>query len=257
MISGPGISRATAHSAGLRFKSMQSPTLIQQRPFRAERPKATNWHAPLPSALAKQDFFALDLEFIAKKGKKHADIIEIAVVHFKNGKVVNHTETLVRHHGSLPGGFIRLTGISPETLETAPSLSQALEQVCEFIRQSLPQGQKPVLVGHNVMFMDIPAMIAALRETGQREYLPLFESGNVICTQTLAKNVLGTGDRRGLANLTRDLQLPQEPAHQDHVAYFDALQTGRLLYEIIRRSSFAHDAFRIENLDTLVRLGRP
>lgn len=110
----------------------------------------------MPSAPI-DEFIALDCETTGLDAKK-ADIIEVALYKFKDGKPVENIIHFVKPGHPIPLRNRRLTGIDDTMVQDAPSFGDIAESIQEFI-VGLP------LVGHNISF-DLRFLNQAMRKNG-------------------------------------------------------------------------------------------
>jgi polyribonucleotide nucleotidyltransferase len=119
---------------------------------------------------AKREFAVVDVETTGTDPKL-ADLLEIAIVKVKGGKVTDTWSTLVKPSQSILGN--QMHGITDKDVAKAPSAADAARQAVAKIGDAL-------IVGHNVGF-DLGFLEAALGD-GTR-----FESGRYLDTLVLAR----------------------------------------------------------------------
>ncbi|HEU4572652.1 MAG TPA: exonuclease domain-containing protein, partial [Candidatus Limnocylindrales bacterium] len=119
---------------------------------------------------AKREFAVVDVETTGTDPKL-ADLLEIAVVKVKGGKVTDTWSTLVKPSQPIVGN--QMHGITDKDVAKAPSAQEAARQAVAKIGDAL-------IVGHNVGF-DLGFLEAALGD-GTR-----FESGRYLDTLVLAR----------------------------------------------------------------------
>ena len=90
------------------------------------------------------NFVVLDLETTGLDSL-FDEIIEIAMLKVKNGKVVDSFESLIKPSSQIDSFIEDLTGITNEMLSNAPSLTDVLPKAKDFIG-------KNIILGHNVNF---------------------------------------------------------------------------------------------------------
>ena len=97
-----------------------------------------------PSGELARDFVALDVE-TTSLSPQSGEIIELALVRFRDGAPAEEFTTLVRPKGQVSQRTVEITGIRPEDLKDAPSFEDVLPRLMEFL------GDLPV-VAHNAGF---------------------------------------------------------------------------------------------------------
>ncbi len=93
------------------------------------------------------DYVVFDLETTGLSIKK-AEIIEIAAVKVKGGKVVDEFSTLVNPEIHIPRQASLVNGITDEMVADAPMIEEALKAFLEFAGDA-------ILVGHNIQNFDL------------------------------------------------------------------------------------------------------
>lgn len=84
-------------------------------------------------------FVVVDLETTGFRPHHGDEIIAIGAVKVKKGKVLPDTpfHTLVRPRGSIPDVVVRLTGITEEAVQSAPTLAEALKSWLEYTESNI------------------------------------------------------------------------------------------------------------------------
>ena len=90
------------------------------------------------------NFTALDIETTGLSERKD-EIIQIAAVRFRRGKVVEVFDSFVKPTIALPKFIMFLTHIQPEDVKDAPDVAEVLAKLKKFLGSD-------TLVGHNVSF---------------------------------------------------------------------------------------------------------
>jgi len=142
------------------------------------------------------------------------EIIEIGVVKFKNGEVVDTYSSFVKPSIPIPTDITHLTGIHPEDVADAPPLSKILPDLEMFF------GDSPV-VAHNTAF-DVTFM----------QKYGLLKDNMAIDTYELASIVIPTAARYNLNSLTTSLGIELENAHR---ALDDAIAASFLYWELWKK----------------------
>ncbi len=96
-----------------------------------------------------QVFVALDLEMTGPQVGAE-EIIEIAAVKFRLGRVLDSFSTLVNPERALPLKIQRLTGIDPAALRRAPTLDRVIMRLVDFIGGAPIVGQS---IGNDLAFL--------------------------------------------------------------------------------------------------------
>lgn len=128
-------------------------------------------------------------------------IIEFAAVRLENGKIKAEFQTLINPEQHIRKSSIAIHGISQEMVQDAPTESEILPQILEFI------GDYPI-VAHNAIFDYSFLNEASLRVTGK-------ELKNTrIDTQHLFKEVFPDLESHGLEALTRKFNVEFTKHHR-------------------------------------------
>ena len=149
--------------------------------------------------------------------KKYEVIIEIGAVVLKNGEITETFNTFVSPGRLLSPEIIRLTGITDEMLEGAPSQKEALEAFLDFA------GDRP-LAAHNADF-DMGFIAAGCRKYGLPFHNPSVDS------LILAQNLLPDLGKYKLDIVAEHLKLP---AFNHHRASDDAATVAYMLPPFFR-----------------------
>jgi DNA polymerase III epsilon subunit family exonuclease len=161
------------------------------------------------AAEAKQEFVVVDVETTGTDPKL-ADLIEIAAVKVKGGKITDRWSTLVKPSQPILGN--QMHGLTDKDVANAPSAGEAAKDALKFIGDS-------TVVGHNVGF-DLGFLEEALGD-GTR-----FEQGRYLDTLVLARE--GYPDLQNYKLETLSSFFGIELA-QNHRALPDAEATANLL----------------------------
>ena len=157
------------------------------------------------------DFIAIDLETTGLDPNVDS-IIEIGAIKFVKGKTTDKYVSLVNPHKPIPPNIIELTGISDETVVDAPSFSEIMGSLLEFIGQSY-------LCGHQVEF-DYNFLNAEIKRAGREKI------GNLLLdTAVLSRLMLLGMPGYSLSNVCKHLNVSQDKVHR---AFDDALACGRI-----------------------------
>ena len=145
------------------------------------------------------------------------EIIEIGLVQIRGGQVVDRFETLAWSDRTIPPWVARLTGISNDDLEGAPTFSDIAEQLF-----SLLDGN--VFVAHDIRF-DLPFL---RWEFARRGLVRPAVTG--FCTLELSRQLWPNLASRSLPDLARSFGVDHDNPHR---AADDAMATGGVLLEAL------------------------
>jgi DNA polymerase-3 subunit epsilon len=174
-----------------------------------------------------QIFCIVDIETNGSNPQK-AQIIEIAAIKLKNGKIIDEYESLV-YAKHIPDMVQDITGITPKMLEDAPDLKVVLEEFKIFLEDD-------VFVAHSVNF-DFNFISNSLKK---------YDLGQLcnrkLCTIDLAKRTIAS-HKYGLETLKKLLKLESLMHHR---AYYDVLSTVSIFKESL--NNLKDDIFTTEEL---------
>ena len=145
------------------------------------------------------------------------EIIEVAAIVFDEEGVLEEWSSLVDPGRDVPAFITRLTGITPEMVDGAPTLLNLRGQLRRLLAEH-------VIVAHNVSF-DMKFLEQAHIGVGQPR----------LDTLTLASILLPDAGRYSLGGLARFLDLSR-PEGADHRALDDASRTVELFHVLLQRS---------------------
>jgi len=146
-----------------------------------------------------QNFIALDVETTGLDIEKD-EIINIALVHFENGKAAASIDFLVKPQKEIPTFVKYLTGISQSELNEAKPFKEIAPQILEFING------KPI-VAHNVAF-DSKLLMLALSRNG-------FKNQEFVFWDSLAiAQAAWTYESHKLVNLIKQLNIEVSASHR-------------------------------------------
>lgn len=173
-------------------------------------------HQALAAPLAQTTFVVVDLETTSLGTSVH-NIIELAAVRVRAGKIDGNFSQLVNPGLKLPPFITRLTGIDDSMLVGQPTIFEVWPRFLEFLGSD-------VLVAHNADF-DVGFLndVASLRNGA-----PL--ANPVLCTLKLARRLLPDLPRRGLDALAAHFAIPQLDRHR---ALGDARVTSEVLFHFL------------------------
>lgn len=87
-------------------------------------------------------YVALDLEATGMDPERD-EIIEVAAIKFRDDRVIDRWESLVRPRGSIPFSISSLTGISAKDVRRAPVFAAVVPRLRDFVRNHPIVGQSP------------------------------------------------------------------------------------------------------------------
>jgi DNA polymerase III epsilon subunit family exonuclease len=195
------------------------PLIDVQEQLRADvgKPKSTPYLDPGTGSVLKfadavaagDELVILDVETTGTDPKM-ADLVEIAAVKVKGGKITDRWSTLVNPGRPIIGNQVH--GITDADVKKAPSAAEAAKQAQKFIGDSL-------VVGHNVGF-DLGFLEAALADGTH------FEQGTYLDTLTIAREGYPDLENYKLPTLSHVFGIELA---QSHRAAPDAEATANLL----------------------------
>ena len=141
------------------------------------------------------------------------EIIEIGVVVVRDGRVIEQFETLVWSDRNIPPWVARLTGISNQDLEGAPTFSDVAETLSGLMNDR-------VFVAHDIRF-DLPFLRWELARRGM-----VRPAVTGLCTLQLSRLIWPQLTSRSLPDLARHFGISHDNPHR---AADDALATTGIL----------------------------
>ncbi len=178
--------------------------------------------------IEEAEFCIVDIETNGSKIDKH-QIIELAAVKVKNGKIIDRFESLV-HTKEINPHITDITGISAEDTVDAPQLKDVLEQFRIFLGNA-------VFVAHDVKF-DYGFISKSLKKVGLEPLL-----NRSICSLALAERTL-ISYRYALSYLNETLKLNPNATH--HRAMSDVITTYGLF--LLSLGNLNEDIKTVEDL---------
>jgi DNA polymerase III subunit epsilon len=150
-------------------------------------------------------------------------ITEIGVVIYDGEKVIQRYETLVNPHQSIPYYIQKLTGITDEMVQLAPSFSEIAPELFELL-------QGKIFVAHNVNF-DYSFLHHQFNVLGYQLHCPK------LCTVRYARKVSPKLASYSLGKLCAHFQIPVQNRHR---AGGDANATALLLQLLLKKDVNNH-----------------
>jgi len=189
------------------------------------KPKQQNWGARRAAKDKKykssyklvDDYIVLDFETTGLRAGADK-IIQIGAIKYENHEVIDMFNTVINPFRHIPETVTRLTGISNEMVEWAPSIEQKIEELLDFI------GDLPI-IAHNASF-DMGFLYALDNISGISipEYI-------VIDTVKLARKKITEAANHKLTTLTEFLQLE----HDAHDAIGDCVATAAIYQYCVKK----------------------
>jgi DNA polymerase-3 subunit epsilon len=161
-------------------------------------------------------YSVIDVETTGLSAKSNR-VIEIGIVKVRNLKIVDRFETLINPCIAIPSFITQFTGISNEDVFDAPYFDDVLEEIKEFVDDS-------IISGHNFSF-DSSFLKYEFMRSGSE---PLYNEQ--LCTMKLARRMFPDLRSKSLSSITKHLKLKNKSAHR---ALPDAEVTARALIKMI------------------------
>ena len=162
----------------------------------------------------EEEWVALDLETTGLEPDSH-EIIEIGAVRFRGHETLDTFSSLVNPGRPLTEFIVGLTGITDEDLQSAPSISQVLPGLSDFV------GASP-LVGQNLQF-----------DLGFLESAGLWLNNPTCDTMELAYVIRPGLGSYSLDSIAAELGVVYDRPHR---ALYDAVTTSRVFNELVREA---------------------
>ena len=178
-------------------------------------------------------YVAIDIETTGLNADEE-EIIEVGMVTFRDGAVVDEWSSLVSPRKSIPEFITGLTGITQFMVDEAPSFGSIRSEISRRLGDS-------TLVGHNIGF-DLEFLYAQNLALANRRF----------DTLALATILLPSAGRYGLAALAIALELPSAQGAQEHRALYDARRTVDLYHVLLDRAQ----GIEFSILEEIVRAGK-
>ena len=183
--------------------------------------------------LHNAEFCIVDIETNGSKIEKH-QIIEIAAVKVKNGKIIDKFDTLV-YTKEINPIITELTGIAAEDTLNAPDLKTVMMEFKLFLDDA-------VFVAHDVKF-DYTFISKSLEKVGLESIL-----NRPLCSLALAQRTL-VSFRYGLGYLNDTFHLNPNPSH--HRAMSDVMTTYGLFLLSLKSSKES-----LNNVEDLIKFSK-
>lgn len=173
------------------------------------------------------DYVSIDLETTGFS-PEYDEIIEIGCIRYRNGIEVDSFQSLVKPHDMdlVDSYIVRLTGITPDMLESASYIETVLPLALDFIGQD-------IVIGHNVSF-DVNFLYDNTVRLGLSPF-----GNDYIDTRRLCRRAFPHFTNYKLKTLVKEFGIPVTDAHR---AEADARQTA-LCYEYMSNYIISNDLF--------------
>lgn len=145
------------------------------------------------------DFVLFDVETTGLQARGGDRIIEIAALHYKNGKTYDSFSSLINPQREISAAAYEVNHISQEMVDAAPPAPEVLPKFLEFIKGGCLTGYN---VGFDVGFLENELMLLG-------KGLPADTA--IVDVIRMARSLLPTADRYGLSAVSRYLgiNIPQ------------------------------------------------
>ena len=150
-------------------------------------------------AVMKRKYAIIDIETTGCLLKRD-QIIEIAIVVYQDGKIIDKFQQLVAPGRTIPPNITMLTGITNEMMVDTPRFYEVARKIVEMTEDA-------VFVAHNVRF-DYSFIKEAFRRLGYTY------TRKQLCTVRLSKILLPELSSHGLGSLIRHLKIPVKNRHR-------------------------------------------
>ena len=183
--------------------------------------------------IRETDFVVVDVETTGMSSTEDR-ITEIAMMHVRDGTLVEEFSTLVNPLMTIPAFITDLTGIDNIMVQDAPTAREVVPYMAEFLGDS-------VFVAHNAPFDWGFVSQTARRERGIELTNPQ------LCTVRLSRKILPDLPSKSLGPVSKylDIRIPER-----HRASGDAYATALVL---IKYLSFLRKRFALQTIGELLR----
>lgn len=150
--------------------------------------------------MENKKFIVLDLETTGLSKYKH-QITEVAAIRIDGDKVIDKYQTLVNPQRNIPSWITRLTWITNEMVENAPTIDEILPDFLNFIKDD-------IIVAHNSSFD-----YGFLSENIYK-HQKFWMENPVLCTRKLTSRLIPELPRKNLWSICEHMNLVNEQAHR-------------------------------------------
>jgi len=183
--------------------------------------------------LEDAEFCIVDIETNGSKIERH-QIIEIAAIKVKNGKIIDSYESLV-HTKEINPHITEITGIKASDTKNAPTLKKVLQEFKSFLGDA-------IFIAHDVKF-DYNFISASLEKCGFESLL-----NRTLCSLSFAERSISSY-RYGLSYLNDSLNLNPNATH--HRAMSDVMTTYGLFIHCMDKCDAS-----LNNVEDLIKFSR-
>lgn len=204
------LSNTTIHESEAEQYDLESviPFIQQYQP----NPKAHNYII--------NDYTIIDLETTGLSTKS-CEIIELAAVKVRNGKIIDTFGTLIKPNVEIPYAVTQKTNITNEMVENAPKIDEKFQDFFDFIGDD-------IVLGHNINSYDIPILCRYCEELNSDS----FNNDTLDTLQFSRKCDIDVPDYK-LTTLTNYFGIEHQNAHRalaDCIANHECYQRLKELY---------------------------
>jgi DNA polymerase III subunit alpha, Gram-positive type len=169
--------------------------------------------------IREAEFVVFDTETTGLGPKFGDEIIELAAVRMKGGKVIDRFCSFVNPRRPISPGATAVNGITDDMVKEAPYIEEVLPKFLEFAKES-------ILVAHNASF-DMGFLLEKMR---QLDYGPV--TNYVLDTLALSRKLHPDERSHSLSAIRRRLNVDCETEHR---AMGDVVATGEILVIFLDR----------------------
>lgn len=173
------------------------------------------------------DYILFDIESTGLN-VNYDSVIEIAMIHVKNGVIVDRYESLIRNETNITSSASKVHKIKESDLADAETFSEVASDIIEFFNKS------KVIVGHNIRDFDIKLLNNQL---SRYEYEGVFDNKAIIDTLELAKALRIKHKKNSIKVLCNDFGI-DNPNH--HRAMNDVLVNKKVLDKLLELELTVH-----------------
>lgn len=148
----------------------------------------------------QQNIIAFDTE-TSGKYPLESEICEIGAVKWKNGKIIDKFQTLIKPSIPMGDAVIKIHGITNEMVSKSPSIDEVLPKFINFIEDSL-------LLAHHAPF-DLGFLAAELEKISM-----VLPTNLCLCTSLLSRSLFPESKNHRLQTLIQFFNINQGQAHR-------------------------------------------
>lgn len=180
-------------------------------------------------------FAIIDIETCGGKFEfRRGHITEICILIHDGLSVVEKFSTLINPQCYISPTFVRISGITNEMVEHAPTFAQVAKKIWE-----MTEGK--IFVAHNVGF-DYGFIKEEFNSLGAKY------KRDTLCTVRLSRKLIPGKKSYSLGNLCESLGIENEARHR---AEGDAVATAKL-FDILMQAKSAHPVYKNKGIDELM-----